>query len=103
MDIRQKARFNQDKSMRIKHMAFAVKSVDNALLNFQSFLSVSSKTEKVIWENTDKELLCSITKSYLKTWTQNNWGDEFNWGTLPIRRHKRLSFCVKWNKFFIKI
>lgn len=56
--------------------------------------------EKVIWENTDKELLRSLTKSYLKPWTQDNWGDEFNWGTLPIRRHKWLSFSVKWNKFF---
>ena len=58
--------------------------------------------EKVIWGNTDKELLGSMTKSYLKPWTQNNWGDEFNWGTLPIRRHKWLSFCVKWNKFLKK-
>ena len=50
MDYRQRARLNQDNSMRIKHMAFAVKSVDKALLNFQSFLSVSQKTEKEIWE-----------------------------------------------------
>ena len=56
MDIRQKARFNQDKSMRIKHMAFAVKSVDNALLNFQSFLSVSPKTDKVIWEKAETKV-----------------------------------------------
>ena len=55
--------------------------------------------EKVIWGNTDKELLGSMTKSYLKPWTQKNWGDEFNWGTLPIRRHKWLSFCVKLNNF----
>ena len=56
MDYRQRARLNQDKSMRIKHMAFAVKSVDKALLNFQSFLSVSSKTEKVIWEKAETKV-----------------------------------------------
>jgi Ribonuclease G/E len=56
MDYRQKARLNQDKSMRIKHMAFAVKSVDKALLNFQSFLSVSPKTEKVIWEKAETKV-----------------------------------------------
>ena len=53
--------------------------------------------EKIIWGNTEKELLASMTKSYLKSWTQKNWGDEFNWGTLPIRRHKWLSFCAKFN------
>ena len=42
--------------MRIKHMAFAVRSVDEALLNFQSFLSVSQKTEKVIWEKADTKV-----------------------------------------------
>ena len=56
MDYREKARLNQDNSMRIKHMAFAVKSVDKALLNFQSFLSVSPKTEIVIWEKADTKV-----------------------------------------------
>ena len=56
MDYRQRARLNQDNSVRIKHMAFAVKSVDKALLNFQSFLSVSQKTEKVIWEKADTKV-----------------------------------------------
>ena len=56
MDYRQRARLNQDNSMRIKHMAFAVKSVDKALLNFQSFLSVSQNTEKVIWEKADTKV-----------------------------------------------
>ena len=37
-------------AMKIKHMAFAVNSVDKSLRNFQSFLNVSQKTEKVIWE-----------------------------------------------------
>ena len=56
MDYRERARLNQDKSMRIKHMAFAVKSVDETLLNFQSFLAVSDKTEKVIWEKADTKV-----------------------------------------------
>ena len=56
MDYRERAKLNQDKSMRIKHMAFAVKSVDEALLNFQSLLAVSDKTEKVIWEKADTKV-----------------------------------------------
>ena len=56
MDYREKAKLNQDKSMRIKHMAFAVKSVDNSLKNFQSLLSVSQKTEKVIWEKAETKV-----------------------------------------------
>ena len=58
--------------------------------------------EKVIWKNTDKELLSSVARSYLKTWTQKNWGNEFNWGTLPIRRHKRLYYCARWSNFLTK-
>ena len=56
MDYRQRARLNQDKSIRIKHMAFAVKSVDKALINYQSLLSVSLKTEKVIWEKAETKV-----------------------------------------------
>ena len=50
MDYREKAKLNQNTAMKIKHMAFAVNSVDKSLRNFQSFLNVSQKTEKVIWE-----------------------------------------------------
>ena len=42
--------------LEIKHMAFAVKSVDIALENFQSLLSVSDKTEKVIWEKAETKV-----------------------------------------------
>lgn len=56
MDYREKAKLNQNKSMRIKHMAFAVKSVDISLKNFQSLLSVSNKTEKVIWEKAETKV-----------------------------------------------
>ena len=56
MDYRQRAFLNQDKSIRIKHMAFAVKSVDEALMNYQSLLSVSEKTEKVIWEKAETKV-----------------------------------------------
>ena len=56
MDYRQRAFLNQDKSIRIKHMAFAVKSVDEALVNYQSLLSVSEKTEKVIWEKAETKV-----------------------------------------------
>ena len=37
-------------------MAFAVESVDKALLNFQSYLSVSPITEKVIWEKAETKV-----------------------------------------------
>jgi len=50
MDYRELAKINQNKSMKLKHLAFAVKSVDIALNHYQSFLNVSQKTEKVIWE-----------------------------------------------------
>ena len=56
--------------------------------------------EKVNWGHSDKEFLCTMTASYLKPWTQKNWGDEFNWGTLPIRRNKALYLCVKVNNLF---
>ena len=56
MDYRQRAFLNQDRSIRIKHMAFAVKSVDEALVNYQSLLSVSEKTEKVIWEKAETKV-----------------------------------------------
>ena len=56
MDYREKARIDQNNSMRIKHMAFAVNSVDKALLNFQSLLLVSDNTEKVIWEKADTKV-----------------------------------------------
>ena len=56
MDYREKARIDQNNSMRIKHMAFAVNSVDKALLNFQSLLLVSQNTEKVIWEKADTKV-----------------------------------------------
>ena len=60
MDYRERARLNQDKSIRIKHMAFAVKSVDEALVNYQSLLSVSEKTEKVIWEKAETKVAIFI-------------------------------------------
>ena len=50
MDYRELAKINQNKSMKLKHLAFAVKSVDIALNNYQAFLNVSQKTEKIIWE-----------------------------------------------------
>ena len=67
MDYRERARLNQDKSIRIKHMAFAVKSVDEALVNYQSLLSVSEKTEKVIWEKAETKY---TRKSQWAKWTK---------------------------------
>jgi len=92
MDYRQRARLNQDKSMRIKHMAFAVKSVDKALLNFQSFLSVSDKTEKVIWEKAETKVaifyindiefqLCESIEHQGKF---NRWVDQYGEGLQHI-------------------
>ena len=50
MDYRKAAKINQNKNMKIKHMAFAVKNVEQSLKNYKNFLNVSNKTEIVIWE-----------------------------------------------------
>tara|TARA_B100001123_G_scaffold297161_1_gene331473 strand:- start:297 stop:788 length:492 start_codon:yes stop_codon:yes gene_type:complete len=50
MDYRDLAKINENKEMIIKHMAFAVKKVDNSLNEWKGLLSVSSKIEPVVWE-----------------------------------------------------
>jgi hypothetical protein len=55
--------------------------------------------EQVIWGHTDENLLRSMTESYLKTWIQKDWGDEFNWGTLPLRRNISMPYYLKFNRF----
>ena len=50
MDYRDLAKINENKEMIIKHMAFAVKKVDNSLNEWKGLLSVSSKIQPVIWE-----------------------------------------------------
>ena len=50
MDYREFAKLKQNKSMKIKHMAFAVKSVENGLKEYQSLLNVSQEIKPVIWE-----------------------------------------------------
>ena len=50
MDYREFAKLKQNKSMKIKHMAFAVKSVENGLEEYQSLLNVSQEIKPVIWE-----------------------------------------------------
>ena len=47
MDYRKAAIINQNKNMRIKHMAFAVEDIDAALKSYQSFLGVSKKVKVV--------------------------------------------------------
>ena len=59
--------------------------------------------EKVNWGHSDEDLLRPLAHSYLKSWTQEDWGDEFNWGTLPIRRSKSLCLCVKANNLLNRI
>ena len=59
--------------------------------------------EKVIWGQSDKDLLWPLAHSYLKSWTDEDWGDEFNWGALPIRRSKSLYLCVKANNLLNRI
>jgi hypothetical protein len=49
---------------------------------------------RATWQNSDEQLLRSLTSSYLKAWTQENWDDGLDWATLPIRRHSSLSICV---------
>lgn len=88
MDYRERAKLNQDQSIRIKHMAFAVKSVDKALLNFQAFLSVSDKTEKVIWEKAETKVAIfyindiefQLCESLNKDGRFTNWIEQYGEG-----------------------
>ena len=50
MDYRELAKLKENKSMTIKHMAFAVSSVETGLKEYQSLLNVSQEIEPVIWE-----------------------------------------------------
>ena len=50
MDYRELAKIEENKSMTIKHMAYAVKNVENALKEYQGLLNVSNKIKPVIWE-----------------------------------------------------
>ena len=50
MDYRDLARIEENKSMAIKHMAYAVRNVDTALREYQGLLKVSDKIKPVIWE-----------------------------------------------------
>jgi hypothetical protein len=52
--------------------------------------------EKAIWGDTDESLLRSKTNSYLKAWTQKDWDEGFEWGTLPIRRNSSLPYYLKF-------
>ena len=46
MDYRKAAKINQNKNMKIKHMAFAVKNVEQSLKNYKNFLSKTFKMDK---------------------------------------------------------
>ena len=50
MDYRELAKFEENKSMTIKHMAFGVRSVENGLKEYQGLLNVSQEIKPVIWE-----------------------------------------------------
>ena len=50
MDYRDLAKFEENKSMTIKHMAFGVRSVENGLKEYQGLLNVSQEIKPVIWE-----------------------------------------------------
>lgn len=52
--------------------------------------------EKTIWGETDENLLRSKTSSYLKAWSQADWDEGFDWGTLPIRRNSSLPYYLKF-------
>ena len=50
MNYRELAKNEENKSMTIKHMAYAVKSVENSLKEYKDVLNVSEKIKPVIWE-----------------------------------------------------
>ena len=51
-------------------------------------------------QNSDQDLLLSITNSYLKSWTESSWDSNIQWGQLPIRRHLRLPLLLYCNKLY---
>ena len=61
MDYREKAKLNQNTAMKIKHMAFAVKSVESGLKEYQSLLNVSREIEPVIWEKAKTKVAVKIS------------------------------------------
>ena len=93
MDYRERARLNQDKSIRIKHMAFAVKSVDEALVNYQSLLSVSEKTENnglEVW----KEALNNVMP-HVEVRSRRVGGANFQI-PMQVRPERKITLGMKW-------
>lgn len=48
------------------------------------------------WLESDEELLRSLTDLYLRPWVEDSWDFGLRMGVLPIRRHFKLTACVRW-------
>lgn len=92
MDYRDLARIEENKSMAIKHMAYAVRNVDTALREYQGLLKVSDKIKPVIWEKAKTRVavffiggiefqLCESIESNGKF---NRWVDQYGEGLQHI-------------------
>ncbi|MFV1964378.1 MAG: hypothetical protein ACC628_03065 [Pirellulaceae bacterium] len=60
-----------------------------------------------IWRESDRDLLLTLTDTYLKPWVEPDWDRRLpDWdgrlkmGVLPIRRHYKLKFCLQCQDYF---
>jgi len=55
------------------------------------------------WHDSDRDLLLSITNRYLKPWVEASWDYGLRMGVLPIRRHFRLTACLRCRDAFSRV
>jgi hypothetical protein len=53
-----------------------------------------------IWQQSDRDLLLSLTNTYLKPWVEPDWDYGLTMGVLPIRRHVRLKWYLQCQGWF---
>jgi hypothetical protein len=53
-----------------------------------------------IWQQSDRDLLVSLTNVYLKPWVEPDWDYGLKMGVLPIRRHSRLKWYLQCQGYF---
>ena len=92
MDYRELAKLRENKSMTIKHLAFAVKSVENGLKEYQSLLNVSQEIKPVIWEKAKTKVVVfliggvefQLCESLEPDGKFNKWVDQYGEGLQHI-------------------
>ena len=92
MDYREFAKIEENKSMIIKHMAYAVKNTDEALKEYQGLLNVSDKIKPVIWEKAKTKVAVffiggiefQLCESLEKEGKFNRWVNQYGEGLQHI-------------------